>query len=193
MFKHKYKGCPPVIQHMIDNIIKVEGGYEDDPTDRGGKTKYGVTEKVARINGYTGGMKDLPIEFAQDLYVDQYYFAPRFNLVYDVCPSLGEECVDSGINMGQKWPSLWLQQLLNAFNRNQKDYEDIGEDGRIGPATVGALKAYYSKRGGDGLKVLFNAMNSLQTARYFDIVRANPSQERFFYGWLANRVEFVPF
>ena len=29
----------------IKNIIKIEGGYVDDPSDSGGETKYGITKK----------------------------------------------------------------------------------------------------------------------------------------------------
>ena len=36
----------------INHIIEIEGGYVNDPNDSGGETNYGVTEKVARDNGY---------------------------------------------------------------------------------------------------------------------------------------------
>lgn len=188
-----YAKAPLGVKTMIDNIIKVEGGYADDPQDKGGKTMYGITEKVARNNGYKGDMKDLPLSFAQDVYVNQYYYKPKFNLVYIVNPSLAEECTDSGVNMGTKWPSLWLQGLLNAFNNNGKMYADIVEDGVIGTKTINALNSYKALRGTKGMIVLYNAMNSLQTARYYEIVKKNKSQERFFWGWINQRVDFLPF
>ena len=28
----------------LDKVIELEGGYVDDPTDRGGETKYGISK-----------------------------------------------------------------------------------------------------------------------------------------------------
>ena len=32
------------LEKMIDLIIEAEGGYVNDPNDRGGATKYGITQ-----------------------------------------------------------------------------------------------------------------------------------------------------
>jgi len=48
------------IEQYLDELIKGEGGYVNDPADLGGSTKYGVTEAVARTNGFKGIMKDFP-------------------------------------------------------------------------------------------------------------------------------------
>lgn len=36
------------IEQYLDDLIKREGGYVNNPADRGGATKYGITEAVAR-------------------------------------------------------------------------------------------------------------------------------------------------
>ncbi len=51
------------IEQYLDELIKREGGYVNNPADRGGATKYGITQAVARENGWNGNMKDLPLEF----------------------------------------------------------------------------------------------------------------------------------
>jgi len=38
------------ITPLIDRIIEVEGGYVNNPNDKGGPTKYGITEATARKN-----------------------------------------------------------------------------------------------------------------------------------------------
>ncbi|EPH1975837.1 glycosyl hydrolase 108 family protein, partial [Acinetobacter baumannii 45002_8] len=48
------------IEQYLDELIKREGGYVNNPADRGGATKYGITQAVARTNGFKGNMKDLP-------------------------------------------------------------------------------------------------------------------------------------
>lgn len=56
------------IEKYLDELIKREGGYVNNPADRGGATKYGITEAVARTNGYKGNMKDLPRDVAKAIY-----------------------------------------------------------------------------------------------------------------------------
>lgn len=43
-------------REIIDEIIRVEGGYVNDPADSGGETNFGVTVAVARAHGYTGAI-----------------------------------------------------------------------------------------------------------------------------------------
>ena len=42
------------IDTLIDGVIGREGGYSNHPADKGGPTRWGVTEAVARANGYRG-------------------------------------------------------------------------------------------------------------------------------------------
>lgn len=53
------------IEKYLDELIKREGGYVNNPADRGSATKYGITEAVARTNGFKGNMKDLPLDVAK--------------------------------------------------------------------------------------------------------------------------------
>jgi Glycosyl hydrolase 108 len=45
------------IDQLIDDVIGREGGYSNHPADRGGATRWGVTEAVARAHGYRGDMR----------------------------------------------------------------------------------------------------------------------------------------
>ncbi len=44
---------------LIDAVIDREGGFVDHPDDPGGATCWGVTEAVARADGFTGAMRHL--------------------------------------------------------------------------------------------------------------------------------------
>ena len=66
------------VDTLIKDIIKVEGGYTNDPSDSGGETCWGITIAVARANGYAGAMKDMPQQVAYDIYYKQYVVAPGF-------------------------------------------------------------------------------------------------------------------
>ncbi|HEX5258441.1 MAG TPA: glycosyl hydrolase 108 family protein, partial [Sphingomicrobium sp.] len=52
------------VDTLIDGLIDREGGYADNPADKGGPTCFGITQAVARANGYCGPMRQLPREEA---------------------------------------------------------------------------------------------------------------------------------
>jgi len=174
-------------KETIASIIDKEKGYVDHPSDRGGPTNYGITEKVARLNGYLGDMKDMPIEVAEKIYKMRYIISPGFDRISLVSEVIAEEVIDTGVNMGPATAATILQRLLNAFNANGSKYADIFVDGNIGPASIGALNSFLKWRGKEGEEVLLKALNHIQGARYLDIAEANKSQEAFFYGWIKNR------
>lgn len=177
------------IEQYLDELIKREGGYVNNPADRGGATKYGITQAVARENGWNGNMKDLPLEFAKSIYKKQYWLEPRFDQVNALSPSVAEELLDTGVNCGPNFAKPLLQRALNLLNNQGKaGYADLKVDGVYGSNTLGALKTYLSKRGKEGEKVLVRVLNIMQGQRYIEICERNKSQEQFFYGWIANRV-----
>ncbi|MEG9018449.1 glycosyl hydrolase 108 family protein, partial [Acinetobacter baumannii] len=170
------------IERYLDELIKREGGYVNNPADRGGATKYGITQAVARENGWNGNMKDLPLEFAKSIYKKQYWLEPRFDQVNALSPSVAEELLDTGVNCGPNFAKPLLQRALNLLNNQGKaGWPDLKVDGVYGSATLGALKTYLSKRGKEGEKVLVRVLNIMQGQRYIEICERNPKQEQFFY------------
>ncbi len=171
------------ISDMIEHTIGLEGGYVNDPRDTGGETNWGITARVARANGYAGSMRTLPRETAVGIYRREYADKPGFSAVAEVSPAIGGELFDTGVNMGPHWPSLWLQQSLNAFNNGGRLYADIGEDGDIGPGTLRALKALIEHRGEEGERVILAALNAFQGVRYIELTRRRGANEAFAFGW----------
>ena len=67
------------ITSWLDQLIAREGDYSDHRADRGGPTRWGITEAVARANGYAGEMRLLPRAAAERIYRALYWEAPRFD------------------------------------------------------------------------------------------------------------------
>lgn len=176
------------IDTLIEEVIAREGGYVNHPADRGGATNWGITEAVARRQGYMGDMRSLPRSEAAAIYKRIYWLAPRFADVAAIAPRLAAELFDTGINMGTGTATGFLQRSLNALNREGADYPDLKVDRQIGPGTLAALKAFLAKRGAQGEGVLLKAVEALQGAHYLNIAEERQSQEAFVYGWLANRI-----
>ena len=176
------------IDALIEDLIKREGGYVNHPMDRGGPTNWGITEAVARRQGYIGDMRAMPQSDAAAIYKRLYWLAPRFDAIAEHAPKLAAELFDTGVNMGTGAAAGFLQRALNALNRNGADYADIQVDRAVGAATLRALAAFLNKRGAGAEAVLLKAVDALQGAHYLKIAEARPSQEAFVYGWLANRI-----
>ena len=173
---------------LIDELIEREGGYVNHPGDKGGPTRFGVTEAVARAHGYPGAMALLPREEAVAIYRRLYWLRPRFDEIAGRAPQVAAELFETGANMGPAVATTFLQRALTALNRNGQDYPDLVPDGRAGPRTLAALDAFLETRGKpDGEAVLLRALEALQGERYLRLAERRPANEAFLYGWLANR------
>ena len=176
------------IDTILDDVLAAEGGYVNDPKDAGGETNWGITVAVARASGYVGPMKDMPKSVARDIYRDKYVVKPGFAGVASVSEAIAAELVDTGVNMGPATAIIFLQRVLNALNNEGSTYADVKVDASLGPATMSALRRYLQLRGKHGEVVMLRALNALQGARYIELAESRPANERFAFGWLANRV-----
>ena len=104
-----------------------EGGYVDHPKDPGGATRWGVTERVARANGYTGHMRDFPVEQAKAIYRRSYWDAVRAD---DLPEGVRYAVFDAAVNSGTTQAAKWLQRAVGA-----------SDDGVIGPQTLRLVNA----------------------------------------------------
>jgi lysozyme family protein len=111
----------------VEILLGHEGEFSDHPADPGGATRWGVTERVARANGYTGPMRQYPIEHARLVYRKLYWATTRC----DELPSpLRYPVFDAAVNSGVRQSILWLQRAVGA-----------SPDGVIGPKTIAAAWA----------------------------------------------------
>lgn len=176
------------VDELIGEVIDREGGYVDHPADRGGATCWGITQAVARAQGYRGDMRALSRAGAADIYRRLYWAAPALDTVATRAPSLAAALLDASVNMGPAVAIGFLQRALNALNRGATDYPDLPLDGRVGPGTLAALDAFLAHRRPGGEAVLLKAIEALQGERYLSLAEKRPANEAFLYGWLANRM-----
>lgn len=168
------------LDDIINATVQAEGGYVNDPSDNGGETNYGITVATARANGYTGAMRDLPLQTAKDIYRNEYLVKPGFS---NFPSPIAAELFDTGVNMGPATATKFLQRAVNALQGS-----GLAVDGKMGPATRGAVVSYLNSRS-NAQDILLKTLNCLQGVRYIELVEANASQRKFINGWIANRVE----
>jgi len=177
------------VDKLIETLLEREGGYVNHPADKGGPTRFGITEAVARAQGYGGAMRNLPRDDAAAIYRRLYWVRPCFDEVAKRSARLAAELFDTGVNMGPAVAATFLQRALTALNRNAADYADLVPDGRIGAATLSALDSFFNVRGARSAEtVILRAMEALQGERYLRLAERRPANETFLYGWLANRI-----
>jgi lysozyme family protein len=176
-----------VFTRAIESVIGREGRYSADPTDRGGATAWGITEAVARAEGWTGAMAELPREVTVGIYRRRYWLAPGLDRIAVLDAALAERLLDIGVNMGPPTGIRFLQRALNVLNRQGAAFADIAADGAFGPATERALASFLRTRGDDGSRVLRGMIAAQQAVHYIEIAERDPTQEAFEFGWQLNR------
>lgn len=177
-----------LFEKFFDDLLVAEGGYSNNPNDSGGETRFGITEKVARANGYEGPMKELPVALAKKIYKAKYWDVLLLDEIRDDCPTLCLKLADIGVNLGVKQAAFFLQRLLNVMNNRGKLYPEIKVDGQMGPSTISVLKKLLAIRGRDGERVLVRALNCMQGMFYLSLAERREKDEAFIYGWFLNRV-----
>lgn len=172
----------------IRHTLAAEGGYSNNPNDTGGETMWGITIAVARANGYSGSMRLMPLSVAQAIYKKMYWDKNYLDEISAISSDLAIKLFDIGVNMGTARAGLFLQQTLNAFNRQGKLYPDILEDGSIGNVTVKTLGLYIEKRGKLAEQTMLRAINGMQCAFYIELAQKRQANEEFVFGWISNRI-----
>lgn len=174
-----------------------EGGYANDPVDRGGETWKGVARnfwpkwegwiivdqvkasKPTNLNQALSARGDLQ-KLVEVFYKSNFWDVNRLDDV--VNQNIANEMFDIGVNMGVGTAAKFLQEALNLCNRNQVTYPDLLVDGQIGPVTLGVLNNKAN------VVTVFNTLNLLKGERYINIMRKSPDQEKFWNGWVS-RIE----
>lgn len=164
-----------------------EGGYANNPRDKGGQTYRGIArnfwpgwkgwpmidEALAAhksVNGLAKKLDGLVAEF----YTDQFWRPLGCDRLESQL--IAGELFDTGVNMGIKQAARFLQEALVILGNDK-----ITVDGIIGAKTIAAANAADSE-------LLLITLNLLQGSKYLDIVRRDPSQRVFLRGWLRRAV-----
>lgn len=155
-------------------ILEVEGGYCNDPSDRGGATNCGITQAVYDDYRVHAGRNRQPVvgispDEVADIYRMRYWQAVRG----DQLPSLVDLVVfDAAVNHGPRQAILFLQRAVGA-----------DADGQIGPKTIAAVQQDVRQ----GIDVAA-AIIAERRDFYAMLVERKPDQRKFLKGW-NNRLD----
>jgi lysozyme family protein len=175
-------------------VVNIEGGYSDNPADKGGETNYGITASTlnsAKVKGwipFNVTLQNLKIEHAKIIYKKGYWDVVKA----DSLPHpLDLIIFDMAVNHGPSAAVKLLQQSLNSI---LKAGPSLVVDGIIGPKTLTAVKDVVSMDHNMWLQpnalVRYLCIDVLmnRVELYTSIIASDRTQEKFFKGWVVNRV-----
>jgi lysozyme family protein len=158
----------PAFERSLPFVLRWEGGYVNHPSDPGGATNRGVTQKV--YDTWRGGQA-LPLRDVREIdeaevhaiYGSGYWLPPH-------CHRLPEPLdlvqFDTAVNMGVGRAVRFLQTTVKC-----------GVDGRFGPGTARAVD-------GCDLGTAVGEYCSHRQAYYQLLAEKNPRLQVFLNGWL---------
>ena len=103
---------------IIDGILLREGGFTNNPKDKGGPTKFGITaETLGNWRGWTRPanaqeVEDLEPQEAADIYRERYILQPGFTPANIPFEPLRVQMIDFGVNSDPARAIRWLQRVL---------------------------------------------------------------------------------
>jgi lysozyme family protein len=118
-------------ESALDSVLHHEGGYVHHPSDPGGRTNLGVTQRVweewvgHEVDEKT--MRALTPEIVGPMYKAKYWDKIKGD---DLPAGVDYIVFDAAINSGPSRAAKWLQQTVGAI-----------PDGMIGPGTLGKVAA----------------------------------------------------
>lgn len=155
----------------IKKTILLEGGYVNDPNDKGGETRFGISKR----NYPNVDILNLREEEAAQIYERDYWGAMKCDQM-PKCP-LRWKLFDCGVNCGQRTAAKFLQMSFGLI-----------PDGIIGMDTLNTAKLVMADR--TRHDQVLNEFMRILVAHYEAIVQHDPAQNKFLNGWLKRaRIE----
>lgn len=162
---------------MIDDILEREGSeFTNDPLDRGGATKFGITQRTwtQYVNLFPLAapidVANITEPEARKFYAVMYYRPLAW--INDI--ELRELVLDSAVNCGAELAVKWLQRASSC----------LAIDGVIGPETRMRVNEFGNATRGIDAGPLRRMVIDQREDHYIAVCKRDPSQLRFLSGWM---------
>lgn len=164
-------------------IVKREGDvFTNDPDDRGGPTRYGVSLATAKRHGLDvdgdgdvdiDDIRNLPRDRAVQVFLDAFYYEPRISLLLPKLRTSGvtlrASVFDCAVHSGQRSAIKMLQRLFVRCGC------ELTIDGKIGNQTLAAAEELASR----DVKLLRSAFAIERRNKYLRIALNNRTQVKY--------------
>lgn len=159
----------------VAHIFEAEGGYVNNPYDRGGPTNFGITlATLAAHRGRPATANELSLltkSEAEAIYLTRYWTPNGFDALASA--TVATVVFDQAVNRG---PRIAVRALQSVLELTTSPGLDI--DGDLGAQT--ALAANQAPERQLTIALIIEAQRG-----YVELWRAYPTQAHFLPGWLA--------
>lgn len=160
------------INKLIPHILKWEGGWSNNPSDKGGPTMKGITlavyaaycGKKGKPNPTQKDLKQISKYEWEDILKSMYWDRWKADNINN--QSIANLLVDWLWTSGQ-WGIKYPQQVLGVI-----------VDGQVGAKTLAAINNYPDQ------KELWQKLWNRRKKHFESIANNNPNQKKFLKGWL---------
>lgn len=164
------------VNESIQFVLKQEdsrlsGVITDTASDKGGRTRFGVAEKAHPKLTSTGFYDTMPFDTALALATEVYTkeYAEPLQLDKIMSQEVANAALSFDVNEGVGTFVKLLQKALG-----------LVQDGKFGPITLVKVNSSVPL-------TLLRALQVVETLYYQDIVHKDPTQQKFYKGWM-NRI-----
>lgn len=165
----------PSFHRAFDHLMRYEStSFSDKASDRGGRTKYGITEREYQKDFPGFNIEELTIIQARTWYWQRYWLPLKLDRVNP--PFIAAELFEQAVNMP------WGQAVKHAQRALGLLRAHVAVDGIMGLETITAINSCVYP------EVLLKLMNGFQVWWYIDLAERHPDQKVNVRGWLR-RVE----
>lgn len=161
-------------QQIVEKILQHEGGFVNDPNDKGGATKFGITLDTLSDWKHkevtTADIQALTKDEAVQIYLSKYIYGPGFDTIPD--DKVRYLVVDMWVHHGPRRATLIIQKSLG-----------LPGDGILGPKTLSYLRSFDIS--------IFSKVLSNRMRFYGTLITKDPTQAKFAAGWLDRCADFI--
>ena len=146
--------------NAIEKTLVNEGGYINDPQDRGGETNFGISKRsYPKVD-----IKHLTVAGAKEIY--KHYYWDKLRADELVSQIVASELFDTSVNMGVRTASKLIQGCASTH-----------PDGIIGNVTLQQINDTDEE-------LLLLRFKLAKVARYTYLARKRPENRKFLLGWI---------
>lgn len=182
---------------ILDETLSNEGGFSNDPKDDGGMTLFGIAraknpnwggwpevDKIIKVNNLNVSDRDHWDDIARLCKkiksVEEFYRSNFWNKIKGeeiFVNVVAQSIFDYGVNAGMGTSIKCLQRTLK-----------IVDDGDFGPTTLKTLNNYTME---NSLFKFHLEFTLRKIDRYLRIVKHDPVDERYIFGWVSRSFENI--
>ena len=163
----------------MNTVFNNEGGYVNDPNDKGGATNMGITSATfqeAKKRGFTktNSVAELSKDEANNIYREMYWKPSKAD---EMPEDIATPYIDSVVHHGIKGGAKLLQKAINTFAGKSI----VSEDGTVGEETINTLNSLLQNK--KDRQKFINTMLDIRDAKFDEIAQQDYTQQKFLRGW----------